>query len=203
MKKFICTLTVLALLFCGLAMAEGKTIMPMAPQIDLAAPEDGIYDVAFEPADLADGALKFTIYTEDCYDIVDISTLEVGDVIYAGGIDIEIDSLEAKDGDLLINGGIDEAGFNLRPYDEDNCWKMALEDDYATWTEAGETTLPLAEDATFTDGWDIEKEPVTVNGAEAVAEAITESEMDYFSPLNTTARVEGGEIVEIIRTYIP
>ena len=82
----------------------------------------------------------FTIYTEDVYDVVDISAPEVGDVIRAGGIGVEICSLEKKDGDLLINGGIDEAGFNLRPYDEDNCWKMALEDDCATWTEYGETT---------------------------------------------------------------
>ena len=203
MKKLICTLTVLTMLLCGLAMAEGKTVMPMASEIDLAAPGDGIYNVYFDPADLTDGALKLTIYTEDCYDILDINTLAVGDVIWAGGIDIEIDSLEEKDGDLLINGGIDEAGFNLRPYDEDNCWKMALEDDYATWTEAGETTLPLADDVTFTDGWDIDKEPVTVSGADAVAEAVNGTEMDSFIWLNTKVRVEGGKIVEITRYYMP
>ena len=56
---------------------------------------------------------------------------------------------------------------------------------------------------TFTDSWDIEQEPQTASGAEAVAEAITGTEMDYFSPLNTTVRVEDGKIVEIIRTYMP
>ena len=40
---------------------------------------------------------------------MDISAPEVGDVVRAGGIDVEICSLEEKDGDLLINGGIDEA----------------------------------------------------------------------------------------------
>ena len=67
----------------------------------------------------------------------------------------------------------------------------------------GETTLPLADDVTFTDGWNIEKEPLTVRGADAVAEAINGTDMDYFSPLNTTVRVEGGKIVEIVRAYMP
>ena len=42
-----------------------------------------------------------------------------------------------------------------------------------------------------------------MNGAAAVAEAIAGSEMDYFSPFNTTVRVEDGRIVEIIREYMP
>ena len=201
-KNLICGLTVLALMLCGLGLAEGKVVKPMAAPIDLAAPADGIYGAAFQPADLADGALKFSIYTEDCYDIVDISTLAVGDTICVGGTDVVIESLERAD-DLLINGGIDEGGFNLRAYDEDNCWKMAMEDDHATWTECGETALPLAENVTFTDGWEIGQEPVTVTGAEAVAEAVNGADMEDFMYLNTTVRVEGGEIVEINRTYMP
>ena len=203
MKKIICVLITLSMLLCGLAMAEGKTVKPMAEEINLAAPADGIYGVAFEPADLADGALKFTVYTEDIYDIVDISTLEVGDTIYIGGEACAVESLSREGEPLLINGGADEGGFTLFPYDEDNCWKVVQDDDYATWTAVGETTLPLAGDATFTDGWDIDKEPVTVSGAEAVAEAINGTEMDAFVCLNTTVRVEGGRIVEIVRSYMP
>ena len=70
MKKLISTLLVLAIMLCGLAMAEAKTVKPMVPEIDLAAPADGIYGVVFEPSDLADGTLKCTVYTEDCYDII-------------------------------------------------------------------------------------------------------------------------------------
>ena len=202
MKKTICTMIALVLLLCSLAVAEGKVIRPMTPDIDLAAPEDGTYGAVFEPADLADGTLKFTIYTEDCYDIVDISSLAPGDTIYLGGLDFEIDSI-TRDDDLQINGGMDEGGFNLRPYEEDNCWKVCMEDDYATWTAYGETTLPLDEAVTFTDGWDIEKDPVFVSGAEAVAEAVNGTEMEYFLYLNTTVRVEDGKIAEIVRTYMP
>ena len=119
------------------------------------------------------------------------------------GIPFVVETLERDDGDLLINGGLDNDGLTLRAFDEDNCWKVVMEDDYSTYTERGDSALPLADSVTFTDGWDIEKEPVTVTGAEAVAEAIAGTEMDAFIPQNTTVRVEGGKIVEIVRAYMP
>jgi hypothetical protein len=174
----------------------------MVPEYDFEALADGIYPVYFEPAALKDGSLSLTVYSQDVFDIVDISTLEVGDALVVNGIPFEIETLERGD-DLLINGGLDNGGLTLRAFDEDNCWKAVMEDDQNTYTERGDATLPLADDVTFTDGWDIEKDPVTVSGAEAVADAITGTDMNYFSPLNTTVRVEGGKIVEIVRAYMP
>ncbi len=204
MKKLISVLFVIALLLCSAALAEGKTIAPIDPGYDLAALADGTYPVAFDLDALKDGTLTVNVYSEDCYDIVDISTMEVGDTFMLGGLDFGIESLERDgDDDLLINGGLNDNGFTLRAYEEDNCWRVVMENDENTYTNRGEVTLPLAEDVSFTDSWDIEKEPVTVTGAEEVAKAITESEMDYFSPLNAVIRVENGEIVEIIRTYMP
>ena len=175
----------------GAVEATGNVVAPMDPAYDLAALGDGEYPAAFEPAALADGTLTFSVYSEDVYDIVDISQLAEGDTFWLGGLDFVVESVERGD-DLLINGGLDNGGFTLRAYDEDNCWKVVMEDDYHTYTDRGETSLPLADDVTFTDSWDIEQEPQTVSGAEAVAEAITGTEMDYFSPLNTTVRVEDG-----------
>ena len=182
--------------------ATGKVVEPMVPEYDFSALADGTYPVSFERSSLADGALTFTVCSQDVYDIVDINTLEVGDVISVSGTDVRIESLERGE-DLIVNGGLIEDGFVLRSFEEDNCWKVVLLDDYNTYTERGEATLPLADDVTFTDGWDIEKDPVTVTGAEAVAAAIAGTEMDYFDPLNATVRVEGGKIVEIQRDYIP
>ena len=186
----------------GAGETNGSVVAPMDPGYDLTALVDGEYPAAFEPAALADGALSFTVYSEDVYDIGEISRMAAGDTFCLGGQDVEVESVDRAD-DLLINGGMDNGGFTLRAYDEDNCWKVVLEDDYHTYTNRGETTLPLADDVAFTDGWDIEKEPETFSGAEAVAEAITGTDMDSFSPLNTTIRVEDGKIVEIIRTYMP
>ena len=133
---------------------------------------------------------------------MDIDRIAEGDSFVVGGLDFEVESVERGE-DLLINGGLDNGGFTLSAFDGDNGWKVVMENDHNTYTNRGETTLPLDGGATFTDGWDIEKEPVTVSGADAVAESITGTEMDYFSPLNTTVRVEGGRIVEIIRAYMP
>lgn len=179
-------------------------VTPNNPEIDIEALADGIYPTAFEPDDLADDALTFTVYWEDTFDIVEISQLAEGDYIYVGDVLVEIKTLEREDGgDLLINGGLDEGGVTLRAYDEDNVWRAVLEDDQHTYFNWGETTLPLAEDVAFTDGWDIGKDPVTVTGADSVAEAINATEMDAFIPENTTVRVEDGRIVEIVRAYIP
>ena len=180
----------------------GKIVEPMVPEYDFDALADGTYPVYFDPADLTDGTLSFTVYSEDVFDIVDINTLEVGDVLVVNGIPFAIETLE-RDDDILINGGLDNDGLTLRAFEEDNCWKVVMEDDFSTYTERGDAALPLADNAAFTDNWDISKEPVTVSGAEAVAEEITGTAMDYFSPLNTNVRVEGGEIVEIVRKFMP
>ena len=180
----------------------GKIITPNNPEIDIFALADGIYPVAFEPSDLADGALTFTVYWEATFDIVEISQLAPGDTLYTGEAVVDVETVERED-DLLINGGLDNGGVTLRAYDEDNVWKVVLEDDEHTYTDWGATTLPISEDVTFTDSWDIEKDPVTATGAEAVAAAIVGTDMDSFIPLNTTVRVEDGQIVEIVRVFIP
>lgn len=77
------------------------------------------------------------------------------------------------------------------------------DDDFNTCTERAEVTLTLSENVVFTDGWDIEKDPVTAEGIEAVTAAIQGSENDAFDSHNTTVRLEDGRVVEIIRRYVP
>ena len=205
-KMIFAIMMIAALCAGGVVLAEeptAKIITPNNPEIDIFNLADGIYPVAFEPAALADGELTFTVYWEDTFDVVEISQLAPGDTLYVGDTVVDVETVEQDDGDLLINGGLDEGGVTLRAYDEDNCWRAVLEDDYHTYFNWGETTLPVSDGVTFTDDWDIEKDPVTVTGAEAVAEAISTTEMDAFSPLNTTVRVEDGQIVEIVRVYMP
>ena len=206
-KTILAIMMIAALCAGGVVLAEeptAKIITPNNPEIDIEALADGEYPAAFEPAALADGELTFTVYWEDTFDVVEISQLAPGDTLYVGDTVVDVETVEEDEcGDLLINGGLDNGGVTLRPYDEDNCWRAVLEDDYHTYFNWGEATLPLSEDVTFTDGWDIEKDPVTVSGAEAVADAITGTDMNYFSSLNTTVRVEGGKIVEIVRAYMP
>ena len=210
-RMLIAIMMIAALLVGGAAIAEeaneaeptSHIITPNNPEIDIDALADGMYPAAFEPAALADGALTISVYWEDTFDIVDISQLAPGDTLYVGDTVVDVETVEEDDGDLLVNGGLDNGGVTLRAYDEDNCWRAVEYNDQHTYMYWGETTLPLADEATFTDGWDIEQDPMTTTGAEAVCEAITGAEMDTFIPQNTTVSVEGGRIVEIVRVYIP
>ncbi len=202
MKRVLCALIAAVLLLCCIAAAETKVIRPMYVEMDLSQPEDGIYYVAFDPSDIGDGMLKLSVYSQDCYDIADIAEMSVWDTIIVGDEAIVVVTLE-RDDDLMINGGLDEEGINLRAYDEDNCWRVAMEDDYASYTYRGDAVWLLDEEVSFTDGWDIESEPQVITGADAVTKAIAGTEMEYFDPYCTAVRVENGKIVEIERWYTP
>lgn len=179
-----------------------QVISPMYAGIDL---NDCTCPVSFDRDSLADGALRdVRIYSVDCYDIVDIQRMVEGDTIVVGGESMRIETLsEDEYGNRLVNGGYEAGGCTLSAYAEDNCWMCVEDDDFHTYTERDVATLPLAEGVTFTDGWDIERDPVTVSGIEAVTAAIQESDNDAFDCYNTEIRLEGGQIVEIVRRYVP
>ena len=184
---------------------QTHTVEPNPWQIDLKNPEDGIYPAAFKPTDLKDGALTFDLSTEDTYDIVDIGTLQVGDWIVVDGRYIQIATLEKEETAFInINGGSQSPeGVVLCAYEEDNCFKVLGDDDYHTYTTHGSVTLPLSDAVTFSDTWNIDADPVSREGLEAVTKAIAETDNDSFNEYNATVRVEGGKIVEINRYYTP
>ena len=182
--------------------AAQKVIAPMDVDVDL---DDGTYPVRFDSADVKDGGIADVgIYTVDCYDIVDVAQMAVGDAFNVEGVTVEITSLEeGDDGSKIINGGLDGDGYVLRPFEEDNCYKVVEYDDFNTYTQRSVQTLPFAEDVKFSDGWDIEKAPVTVSGIEAVTAAITGSGDDSFDPYSTQMCFVDGKIAEINREYVP
>lgn len=58
--------------------------------------------------------MDVTICSYDKYDMVDISTLKVGDILVTHAGEVEIASLAREEnGTVLINGGLDENGFDL------------------------------------------------------------------------------------------
>lgn len=207
MKKILCVLMALTMLLAAFALAEtpdasGRVIRPMNGEVNL---NEGTYPVDFDRGNLSEGTLRdVRIYTVDCYDIVDIQQMAVGDSIVVEGKDIVINSLEEDEyGNKLVNGGFEADGCTLSSYEEDNCWMCVEYNDFHTYTEQATETLTLSESVTFTDGWDIDAEPVTVSGIEAVTKAIQESENDSFYNHNTEIRLEDGKVVEIIRRFVP
>ena len=184
-----------------------KTIAPMATAIDVNDLPDGIYPVSFDRGDVLEGASGIYmnavhIYTQDWYDIVDVNTLKVGDTIVVEGEEVPVLALEATEYGLEVNEEQDARAFTFATEEDSNGFFVRGLDDMTTYTEQGVTTLMLDPAATFTDAWDIEKEPVTVN-ADGIVEAMQSSENEYFVRQNTTVRVENGKVVEINRVYVP
>ena len=124
--------------------ADG-VVVPLPEIVDL---EEGTYPVSFD-RDAVEGneIASAHLYTVDQYDIVDINTLEVGDTIIIDGESVVVTSLEWDgDGWLMINGGGMEDGYDLMSFDEDNGWRVVLDDDFPTYTDHGEATLVIHDD---------------------------------------------------------
>ena len=193
--------------FENAARPAEKTIAPMAYDIDVNNLPDGVYPVSFDRGDVLSGASgiymnSVHIFTQDWYDLVDVSTLKVGDTIIVEGEEVPVLSLEETEYGIDVNEEQDARAFYLRSEEDANGYTVHGLDDLTTFTEQGVTTLVVDASATFTDAWDIESEPVTVN-AEGIVEAMQTSANDMFVPYNTTVRIEGGRVVEINRVYVP
>ena len=215
MKRMICALLALAMMLCTCAMAA--TIAPMANDFN---ENEGIYAAAFKPGDLKDGMLNLQLLTLDQYAPEAIEKIAVGDELVIEGKTVAIATLEKDEYDnLLINGGYEKDGYTLSRYEPDpefdgdqypDCWMSIEDDDYHTYTDLGAFTLPLAENVTFTDKWNLDlaaieagREPLTAEGIEAVTKAITESEHDIFYENNAEVVIKDGKIVEITRDFNP
>ncbi len=184
-----------------------KTVAPLDVVVDVNALEDGIYPVSFDKGDVLSGASGIYmnavhVYTRDWYDIVDVNTLNVGDTIVVEGEEVPVLSVAQTEYGIAVNEDQDGQSFLLVSEEDGNGFAVRGLDDMTTYTEQGVTTLALDPSATFTDAWDIEKEPVTV-GYDGIVNAMQTTENDYFVPYNTTVRVEGGKVVEIKRDYVP
>ena len=216
MKKMICALLALAMMLCAFAMAE--TIAPQDAGFNAA---EGTYSAAFAPKDLKDGVLNNVhLLTLDQYAPEAIEKIAVGDKLVIEGKTVAITTLERDEYDnLLINGGYENDGYTLAHYEPDpdfdgwqfpDCWMSIEDNDYHTYTDHGAFNLPLAENVTFTDKWDMDlaayeagREPLTAEGIEAVTQAITGSEHDTFYENNAEVVIKDGKIVEITRDYNP
>ena len=208
MKKMLCALVALMLMVCSFAMAE--TVAPQFTELDTA---NGAYPVSFSRDDLKDGVLgNVHIYTEDIYDIVDVSKMAVGDTFEAEGKTITVETIERDEfGHINLNGGMDaENGYTLTTEEDTNGWITTGYNDFGTYTERGTVSLELAENVTFTDGYFLDaaaleagQKPLIITGIEAVTKAIMESENDSFNELNTELVIENGKVTEINRHYVP
>ncbi len=206
MKKILALILTAVLCLTGIvALAENaKVVEPIPVEIDLDNVPDGDYPAEFDPEDLAKDEIFLTLYAVDHYSDADIKGLAVGDSILIDGDTLKIESVATDEyGDVQINGGLVEDGYDLTKRDGEDTWTVAGLDDFPTWTALGDVTLPLDDALSLVDGWNGDDNPVTADGVAAVIKSIQSSEDAYFDEYSTTVTVKGGKVVKIHRVYNP
>ena len=183
---------------------DGNTINPL-PDSTMDNLADAILSVSFEKGDVSVDdtgkmQMKVKIYTYDLYDAIDIAQLKVGDTFAAHAGEIEVAELEKlANGNICVNGGLEKGGFELTPGDGGIFYEIGF-NDAKNWYEVGETTIRVSADFEGHDNADPAKGEVIIYPGDFLVDDV----MDYnFTPLNTTIRVEAGEVVELNRIYNP
>lgn len=183
-----------------------KKIMPLPCTVDVNQLHDGTLAVSLEEDALHEdesGNLKMhlTVHTYDVYDMVDISRMQVGDTIYINRQDLLITSLEETQyGSVLINGGLENGGHELRT-DESGVYYETGFSDVKSYYEIGSVTLPLSEKFVYVDASDLDLGETiwTLEEFEAMYEGIA----FYFQPSSTSVVVENGAVTSLTRIYVP
>ena len=189
----------------GTEQAVSASIIYPLPDTAMSNLNDAILSVSLEEGDAyVDDTGKMQmdviIYSYDKYDMVDISLLNVGDILVTHAGEVEIAALERKEnGTILINGGLDENGFNLIT-DENGIFYECGYNDTKNWYAVGDATIRVSTDFMFYDTSDPEKGEILFYPGSFLIGEVT----DYnFTPYNTTIRVENSQIMEMYRVYMP
>ena len=185
-------------------VAPAATVQPL-PDTTMDNLTDAILSVSLEEGgayvdDTGKMQMDLKIYSYDKYDMVDVASLKVGDVVLGHAGTVTVNSIERDDaGTIFVNGGLDADGIELAT-DEDGVFYERGFNDAKSWYEVGAATIRVSVDFEGIDGADLEKgEVVLYPGSFLIGEV-----KNYdFTPYNTTVRVEDGQIIEMNRVYIP
>ena len=207
MKRISALWIVLCLLFagCGQPQTESaRTIMPL-PDTTMENLTDAILSVSFTEGDAyvddtGKMQMDLKIYSYDRYDMVDVANLKVGDILVRHSGEVEVVSVETQEsGRICINGGLEKDGFDLVTDDCGTFYERGF-NDAKNWYQVGEATIRVSADFQGADRADLDLGEVTIYPGDFLIGAVTNYD---FTPYNTTVRVEGGQIVELNRRFIP
>lgn len=187
-------------------VAEVKnTILPLPNDIDMNNLDNCTVAISLEQGDVYvddTGVMQMdiTVYAYDLYDMVDITTLQEGDTIVIRGEEVMVTSLERNDRGLLINGGLDENGYELRTEDT-TVWYESGYSDVKSYYEIGKTTIRVSEDMNFCDNSDLDKGEMVYYPGDFLTD--NAGIVYHFVPNNTSIVIEDGMIIKMFRNYMP
>lgn len=188
--------------------AQAKTVTPLPSYIDLNQLTDCTLAVSFEKADFIQEGdeyqLHARVYDYELFDMVDIAALQAGDTLVIDGQEMKVETIERdENGAVVINGDIEEGGTCLWTNDDGVYYEIGM-DDYKSYYEVGEITLPLSPDFVFTDSSDLENPDKTYD-AQGFKEYLEDdaNEYSYFVPNNCKLIIADGRIISMDRVFTP
>lgn len=200
------TLAVAVLYSCSPAPKSSKCIKPLPAGVSVENLTDCTIPVAFttDEFDWMGGNLTLMVYNEDLYDVVDVHQMQVGDTLIYRQEPIVITKLEEDGhGTLEVNGGLEEGGCWLAPF-EGGTYRGMEWDEHSAYSELGKAQVALAEDFRIIDcGMNPEDPSDTITtGQKLYLENLPDGRKDFYQ-LNTRVTIENGMITEINRKWIP
>ncbi len=201
--------SVVTLMFVTVACSPEKhhnVIAPLPSGIDLKTMTDATVPASCSLADFdwEDSTLTLTIYSEDLYDAVEVSTLCLGDTIVFDGQHLIIDSLAHIGSFVVINGGVESGGAELCASEQGGTYRALGMDDYSYYTPEGSITLPLDSDFViaycgklYTDPYD------TIRTSQREYLEHLPDYMHTFPPELLRVRIEGGRVKYFTRLWVP
>ena len=180
-------------------------IAPLPETLDLAQIADGTLAVSIEEGNFykdenGNVMVDCAVFVYDLYDMVDIAMLKEGDTIILNESEVVVESLErTENGSVVINGGLDNDGYELRSDDSTVFYEIGYSDTLSYY-EFGEVSLPISADFVYTDSSDLEAGTITMT----LDEFMAADNLDYyFNANNTTLQVMNGAVVALTRIYTP
>lgn len=187
--------------------AAPAVILPLPVAIDPARLENAAIPVSLEQGDAWVDDTGFmqmhvTVYAYDLYDAADIARLEVGSRILLRGEEIEVTELSRTEyGNVVLNGGLDVGGYELRSDDSAVYYETGYSD-MKSWYPIGEATIPVSQDFQYRDSSDLDRgEPMIYYPGDFLIDG---TGIDYhFTPQSTTLIIGDGMVIGMDRSYTP
>ena len=140
---------------------ETAVVYPLPTTIDLDNIEDCTLAVSIENGNIysneagtATLKMRVTVYDYELYDMVDISQLEVGNILEINKAQVELVSIETNElGTVIINGGLDVGGYELVT-NENGVYYSVGYSDIKTYHEIGEIELAMSPEFVYIDASD-------------------------------------------------
>ena len=182
-----------------------NTILPLPGSIDINNLDNCTVAVSLEQGDAYvddTGAMQMDVkvYTYDLYDMVDMAALKEGDAIVIREQEVKITSIERNERGLLINGGLDNGGYEFGT-DDTTVWYESGYSDAKSYYELGKATIRVSADMNFYDSSDLDKGEVMYYPGDFLTD--NAGIIYHFVPGNTSIVIEDGMIIEMYRSYMP